>query len=101
MPTSAPASSTPPTVVGAGAYRYRPTPSWEQLPEGWRFLEVAGVATDSRGRLLVFNRGEHPITILNPDGSFAGSLGEGLFTRPHGLHVGPDDALYCTDDDGH
>jgi sugar lactone lactonase YvrE len=27
--------------------------------------------------------------------------GHGLFKHPHGLHIGPDDTLYCTDDAEH
>src|SRR5437762_11547426 len=31
------------------------------LPAGWNFGEVAGVAVDARGHVLVFHRGPHPI----------------------------------------
>jgi hypothetical protein len=33
--------------------------------------------------------------------SFVASWGEGLFTRPHGLTLGPDETLYCVDDGAH
>jgi DNA-binding beta-propeller fold protein YncE len=39
--------------------------------------------------------------VFEPDGSFVTAWGEGLFTRPHGVTLGPDDALYCVDDNGH
>ena len=68
---------------------------------GWRFVEVAGVATDSRDRVFVFNRGDHPVIIFDREGRFIGSWGEGLFVRPHGITIGPDDAVYCTDDLDH
>lgn len=74
---------------------------WGALPEGWRFVEVAGVAVDSRDRVFVFNRGAHPVVIFDRDGRFVGSWGEGLFARPHGLTIGPADAVYCTDDLDH
>lgn len=74
---------------------------WAQLPAGWGWREVAGVATDARDRVFVFARGEHPVLVFNPDGSFVGSWGEGLFARPHGIHIGPDDSVYCTDDFDH
>jgi DNA-binding beta-propeller fold protein YncE len=87
--------------VGSGDFVYQALPSWERLPAGWSFGEVAGVAADSRGRVFVFNRGDHPVIVLEPDGSFVASWGEGLFVRPHGIWIGPDDAVYLTDDSGH
>jgi DNA-binding beta-propeller fold protein YncE len=71
------------------------------LPDGWRFVEVAGVAVDSRDRVFVFNRGEHPLLVFDRDGRFLSSWGEGLFARAHGLTIGPDDSVYCTDDLDH
>lgn len=74
---------------------------WARLPSGWSWSEVAGVAIDSRDRLFVFNRGDHPVIIFDRDGKFLSSWGEGLFVRPHGITIGPDDAVYCTDDKDH
>jgi DNA-binding beta-propeller fold protein YncE len=88
-------------TVGQGAYRYRPVEKWEKLPAGWSFGEVAGVATDSRDRVYVLARSEHPIMVFDRDGNFLTSWGEGDFQRPHGIFIGPDDAVYCTDDVDH
>jgi DNA-binding beta-propeller fold protein YncE len=88
-------------VVGEGLYRFAAVPQWEQLPEGWSFVEAVAVATDSKGRVYVFNRGEHPVIVFEPDGRFVASWGEGLFVRPHGIWIGPDDAVYCSDDQDH
>lgn len=74
---------------------------WETLPEGWSFVEVAGVATDSRDRVFAFNRGEHPIIIFDADGNFVDAWGEGLFTNAHGIFIGPDDRVYCADNFDH
>jgi DNA-binding beta-propeller fold protein YncE len=82
-------------------YRYQLLPGWGALPPGWSLVEVAGVATDSTGRVFVFNRGEHPIVIFDPEGKFLSAWGEGQFARPHGIHIGPDDILYLTDDRDH
>ena len=41
-------------IVGTGRFRYEALARWEQLPPGWAFGEVAGVATDSRGTSLRF-----------------------------------------------
>src|SRR5262245_39172678 len=39
--------------------------------------------------------------VFDRDGNFLRSWGEGVFRNPHGLHVGPDDMLYCSDDGDH
>lgn len=74
---------------------------WGRLPAGWSFVDVAGVAVDSRDRVFVFNRSEHPVILFDRDGKFLGSWGKGLFARPHGITIGPDDSVYCTDDKDH
>jgi hypothetical protein len=88
-------------ILGSGEYRYRVVEDWARLPEGWQFKDVAGVAVDSKDRVYVFNRGTHPMIVFDGDGNFLRSWGEDLFARAHGVHVGPDDALYCTDDGDH
>lgn len=87
--------------VGAGRFRYEALARWEQLPPGWSFGEVAGVATDSRDNVFVFNRGEHPVIVLDHDGHFLRSWGEGRIARAHGITIGPDDAVYLSDDVDH
>ena len=89
------------TTLGSDGFLYEELADWAQLPEGWTLHEVADVAVDSQDRVYVFNRGEHPMIVLNADGSFVSAWGEGLFARPHGLTIGPDDVLYCVDDTGH
>ena len=74
---------------------------WARLPPGLSWTEVAAVATDSQDRVYVFNRGEHPVMIFNREGAFLNCWGEGIFARPHGIFIGPDDAVYCTDDHDH
>jgi DNA-binding beta-propeller fold protein YncE len=81
--------------------RYEALARWELLPEGWSFVEVAGVAADSQDRVHVFNRGEHPLVVFDREGRFLTSWGEGRFQRPHGIAIGPDDSVYCTDDLDH
>lgn len=88
-------------ILGEGEYRYEIVEDWANLPEGWEFKDVAAVAVDSKDRVFVFNRGEHPMMVFNSDGEFLYSWGEGQYPRAHGLHIDANDILYCTDDGGH
>ncbi|MDE2378054.1 peptidyl-alpha-hydroxyglycine alpha-amidating lyase family protein [Bradyrhizobium sp.] len=90
-----------PAILGTGEHRYRVVDHWAKLPDGWQLTDVASVAVDSRDRVYVFNRGKHPMIVLDRDGHFLRSWGEGLFSRAHGLHIDADDHLYCTDDGDH
>ena len=80
---------------------YEPNDHWEKLPAGFTWTEVTAVATDSRDRVFVFNRGNHPVILFDAMGNFLSSWGEGVFARPHGITIGPDDSVYCTDDLDH
>ena len=88
-------------VLGSGEHRYRVVENWAKLPDGWSLTDVASVAVDSKDRIYVFNRGAHPMVVLDREGNFITSWGEGLFHRAHGLHIDADDNLYCTDDGDH
>jgi outer membrane protein assembly factor BamB len=90
-----------PTIVGSGDFKYRVVEDWAKLPPGWSFKEAAAVAVDKDDRVYVFNRGEHPMMVFDREGKFLSSWGEGLYPRAHGLHMGPDDSLYLTDDGAH
>jgi DNA-binding beta-propeller fold protein YncE len=88
-------------VLGSGEHRYRVVENWAKLPDKWEFMDVGAVAVDSKDQVYVFNRGEHPMMVFDREGNFLRSWGEGVFNRAHGLHIGPDEALYCTDDGDH
>ena len=88
-------------ILGAGEHRYRVLETWATLPEGWQLGDVAAVGVDRKDRVYVFNRGEHPMIVLDRAGIFLRSWGEGVFTRPHGIHMAPDDTIFCTDDGDH
>jgi DNA-binding beta-propeller fold protein YncE len=85
-------------ILGEGDFRYRVAENWAHLPDGWSFKEVASVGVDRHDNLYVFSRGEHPMTVFDRDGNFLRAWGDGLFKRPHGIHMGPDDTIYCTDE---
>jgi DNA-binding beta-propeller fold protein YncE len=88
-------------ALGANKVEYEVIEGWEQLPEGWSFVEVAGVATDSQDRVYAFNRGEHPMIVFDRDGKFLDAWGEDVFTNAHGIFIGPDDTIYCADNFDH
>jgi DNA-binding beta-propeller fold protein YncE len=77
---------------------YTPVPIW---PGRANWKEVAGVATDSRDRVFVFARDPHALLVFDPDGALLESWNATMFVRPHGVTLGPDDCVYCTDDVGH
>src|SRR5262245_61911941 len=84
------------------ASSYEVIEGWEQLPAGYATKDVAGVAVDGEDRVFLICRGDHPIIVYDQKGNFLGSWGEGQFTlRTHGISVGPDGLLYCTDDGHH
>ena len=88
-------------ILGSGAFRYRVLPKWGELPPGWRYGDVAAVGVDRKDNVYVFNRGPHPMIVYDREGRFLRSWGEGVFTRAHGLHMGPGDTVFLTDDGDH
>src|SRR5271170_3171832 len=88
-------------IVGTGDFKYRIVEDWAKLPDGWSFKEVGAVGCDRHDNVYVFNRGEHPMMVFDRDGNFLRSWGEGQYPRAHGVHMGPDDSIYLTDDGGH
>lgn len=80
---------------------YEVVKGWDKLPNGWSYVEAAGVATDSQDRVYVFNRGEHPVIVFDRSGKFLAAWGEGMVTNAHGITIGPDDAVYLTDNYAH
>lgn len=94
-------SNAEPDTVFSESFTFRPNLHWAKWPRDWTVTEVTAVATDSRDRVFVFNRGDHPVAVFDPDGNLLSSWGEGLFKNPHGITIGPDDSVYLTDDHDH
>ena len=91
----------PKILVGDGNFVYQALDHWHSLPAGVDLVEAVGVATDSQDRVFVFNRGRQAINVFDRDGSHLFGWQAGIFTRPHGITIGPDDFLYLCDDRDH
>jgi len=88
-------------IVGYGKYRYERVDGWAKIPEYFTLIDPVDVATDSRDRVFVFCRGNHPVLIFDRDGNFISCWGEGHFRYAHGLFIGPDDSVYLVDAETH
>ncbi len=86
---------------GKGKYTYELVDGWAKCPEGFSFFDVCGLSIDSQDRVYVLSRSAHPVMVFDREGNLLTSWGEGFFKRAHGTCVGPDGAVYCTDDKDH
>ena len=91
-----------PAVLGEGNFRYQVSgKNWGTLPDGWVYKEATAVDVDSKDRVYVFNRGTTPMIVFDPEGNVIDTWGDGVFSNPHGVTVGPDDEVYCVDNGDH
>ena len=73
-----------------------------KLPDGWFYREASSVDVDADDNVYVFSRGNHPVTVFDPDGNLIRSWGEdGAFTNPHALTVTADKTVWCVDNVDH
>ena len=84
--------------LGGGKYSFVVRDTWAKLPDEIILGDVAAVGVDGQDRVYAFNRGEHPVAAFDAEGNLLRTWGEGVFTRPHGVHMGPDDTIWLTDD---
>lgn len=88
-------------ILGFGDWQYRSVPDWPEIPDNIDFVEGIGVTVDEHNRVYVFNRGNPPVLVFQPDGQFVEAWGQDFFVRPHGILATSDATLYLTDDLGH
>ncbi|HJU29441.1 MAG TPA: peptidyl-alpha-hydroxyglycine alpha-amidating lyase family protein [Candidatus Binataceae bacterium] len=89
-----------PIKVGNDEFAY-------EIVEGWGMsndsgvdgtFDVAGVGVDSRGNVYLFNRGPHPVVVLDDEGNFLRRWGDKkTFPNAHAVTIGPDDSVWLTD----
>ncbi len=80
-------------TVGTGKYTYELVEDWAKLPAGWTLGQTAMV-TDSEDRVYLFNRSDHPLIVLDRDGNFLNSWGEGALPDSHGMYIDSAENLY-------
>ena len=88
-------------TFGSGEFQYHVIDNWAKRPRCWPFTDVPGVGVDSRDRVYVLTRSQHPVMVFDGDGTFIRPWGEGIFTRPHGVFIDKQDVIWCTDDVNH
>ncbi len=89
-------------TVGSGDFKYERVHSWPNLPKYWTMGAATDGAVNSQDEIHIFSRGEHPVTIWDPDGNFISSWGEGQFSaNAHGIYIAPNDNIWLVDRDFH
>ena len=85
-------------ILGENGFTYKLSgKDWGNIPEGWTYKEATAVDVDSKDRVYVFNRGTVPMIIFDTQGNILDTWGEGVFSNPHGVTIGPDDEVFCVD----
>lgn len=83
--------------VGYGDYQYKVIADWFKPPGGWSFGWIPSVAVDSHDRVYVYSRSDHPMVVLDRDGTFLASWGDDILKDAHGIYIDADDNLYCVE----
>ena len=80
---------------------YRVMPDFFHFPEEMIAGEASGIALNSKGHIFLFQRTKPMLAEYDEHGNYVRSLGEGLFTHPHGLRIDEEDNIWTTDDGSH
>ena len=86
-------------VLGARLFRVE-TP-WGDLTGGPELKLISQIAVDSEGSLLILQRGQPPLIVIDREGRFVRSFGDGLVRDGHGIYIDRDDRVFVVDRDAH
>lgn len=87
----------------AQSMHYQVAEGWAQLPEAWSWGWIVAIACDSQDRVFIYSRSQHPLVVLDRQGNFLQTWGEGVLApgQAHGLFIDAQDNVYCTDVTAH
>ena len=88
-------------IYGSGSHTYEVQENWWELPAGWEFGWIAAVGVDSKDRVYVYSRSEHPLVVFDREGNFLTSVGDDILVDAHGIFIDADDNVYCVERDAH
>lgn len=88
-------------VVALGDLRFTVERDWGILPEDQNFGFISQVSVDSVGRVFVFQRGDVPILVFEPNGQFCSAWGHGQIADAHGIFISSKDQVFLVDRDAH
>jgi DNA-binding beta-propeller fold protein YncE len=88
-------------TFGSGAHTYKVQEGWGRFPDGWKFGWIPAVAVDSRDRIYVYSRSEHPMVVFDREGNFLASWGEEVLKDAHGIFIDAQDRVYCVERQTH
>ena len=88
-------------IVGQGDFTFEVAQGWGSYPSGWKLGWVAAVAVDSKDRVYIYNRSEHPLVLLDSRGNFVDSWGEDILVDAHGILIDARDQVFCVEREAH
>jgi peptidylglycine monooxygenase len=88
-------------IVGLAGQIYTVERNWGRLPSDIEPAMTSQIAVDSRDRVHAIRRGDPPVVVFAPDGSFAGAYGSGRIFDSHGAYIDRSDRFFLADRDAH
>lgn len=88
-------------IVGTGRHVYEVIHPFGNLPSGMTFGNTSHVATDSEGKVYVFQRKDPPILVFDGEGNLIDSWGDGELMDGHGIFITESDEVFLSDRDAH
>ena len=77
---------------------WAPVTATGSTPATWPERQVVGISFDKDGNMVLLQRADPPILVLDPSGQkLLRSWGDGLFVEPHGADFRPDGTVWVAD----